>query len=139
VTVALGDPPPVRLDPTFVDQILDNLFENIARYTPADAPVRVRAALARDGLVRLTVEDGGAGVPDDALPRLFDKFYRVSRRGPAARAGSGIGMAVVRGFAEAMGGAVHARKSELGGVAVDLDLPVAATDAAIDPATDAAS
>jgi two-component system sensor histidine kinase KdpD len=125
VEVALGEPPPVRVDPTFVDQILDNLLENAVRYTPGDAPVAVSAVSGSDGRVRLTVEDGGPGVPDDALPRLFDKFYRVSARGPAARAGSGIGMAVVRGFAEAMGGAVAARRSRLGGLAVDVDLPVA--------------
>ena len=126
VEVALGDSPPVRVDPTFLDQILDNLFENIVRYTPPEAPVAVSAGPGPDGFVRLSVEDGGSGVPDEAVPRLFDKFYRVSRRGPAARAGSGIGMAVVRGFAEAMGGSVTARRSGLGGLAIDLDLPVAA-------------
>ena len=81
-----------------------------------------------DGLriVRLTVEDGGPGVPDADLERVFEKFYRVTRRGPAAKAGSGVGLAVVRGFAEAMGARVSARRSELDGLAVDLELPVAA-------------
>ncbi len=128
VETALADLPPVRVDPAFLAQILDNLLENVVRYT--DATVRVAILAARSpstGEVRLTIEDGGSGVPDDALPRLFDKFYRVPRRGPAARGGSGVGLAVVRGFAEAMGGRVEARRSALGGLAVDLDLPVAAT------------
>jgi two-component system sensor histidine kinase KdpD len=128
IRVELGSPPPVRVDPTFLDQILDNLFENIARYAGPGAPVRVSAVSVAAGQVRVTVEDGGVGVPDDALPRLFDKFYRVSRRGPAARGGSGIGMAVVRGFAEAMGGSVTARRSAMGGLAVDVDLPAAEED-----------
>jgi two-component system sensor histidine kinase KdpD len=125
VRVELDGLAPVRVDPTFVDQILDNLFENAARYTGPDAPLAVTASPLDEVTMRLTVEDGGPGVPDDALPRLFDKFYRVSSRGPSARAGSGVGMAVVLGFAEAMGGAVRARRSELGGLAVDLDLPLA--------------
>jgi two-component system sensor histidine kinase BaeS len=76
------------------------------------------------------VEDAGRGVPEDALPRLFEKFYRVSRLGQRSKGGSGVGLAVVRGFAEAMGGRVSARRSDLGGLAIDLDLPVAAAGTA---------
>jgi two-component system sensor histidine kinase KdpD len=125
VVVELAEVPPVRVDPAFLDQILDNLLENAARYAGRDAPVRVRVNPPDGDRVRLTVEDGGPGVPDAELERVFQKFYRVSRRGPAAKAGSGVGLAVVRGFAEAMGATVSARRSELGGLAVDLDLPVA--------------
>ena len=77
------------------------------------------------GFVRLTIEDGGPGVPDDALPRLFDKFYRVPGGPGGSRSGTGIGLAVVRGLIEATGGRVQARRSELGGLAIDLDLPAA--------------
>jgi two-component system sensor histidine kinase KdpD len=125
VTLDLGSPPPVRVDPTFLEQILENLLANVLRYTAPEVPVRVSASWAPgDPTVRLTVEDGGAGVPDDALPRLFDKFYRVPGR-PQAKGGSGVGLAVVRGFAEAMGGTASARRSRLGGLAVDVTLPVA--------------
>jgi two-component system sensor histidine kinase KdpD len=115
----------VRLDPAFLDQILDNLLENVIRYAGPDAPLRIRVTPPADGRVRLTVEDGGPGVPEADLERVFEKFYRVTRRGPAAKAGSGVGLAVVRGFADAMGATVTARRSELGGLAVDLDLPLA--------------
>jgi signal transduction histidine kinase len=125
-TVQLGELPPVRVDPTFLDQILDNLFENVARYAGPSVELAVVASAVPPGdVVRLTVEDGGGGVPDEALPRLFDKFYRVPGRGSTSK-GSGVGMAVVRGFAEAMGARVSARRSRLGGLAVDLDLPLAA-------------
>ncbi len=60
---------------------------------------------ANDGFVRLTIEDGGPGVPDDAMPRLFEKFYRVPGGPGGSRSGTGIGLAVVRGLIEATGGA----------------------------------
>jgi two-component system sensor histidine kinase KdpD len=125
VTVTVPpDLPPARVDAVLFDQVLTNLLENAAKYAPADAPIVVRAAMAGP-MVRVTVEDGGPGVPRAALPRLFDKFYRVQQRSDGSRPGTGIGLAVVRGLTEAMGGTVGARRSELGGLAVDIDLPSA--------------
>jgi two-component system sensor histidine kinase KdpD len=118
------DLPPVEVDPVLVTQALDNLLENVVRHTPPDAVVRISAAPGDDG-VTIRVEDGGAGVPADALPHLFEKFYRVPARRGAARRGTGLGLAVARGMAEAMGGSVTAGPSELGGLAIDLRLPVA--------------
>lgn len=74
----------------------------------------------------MIIEDGGPGVPADTLPRLFEKFYRVPRKGEGSRRGTGIGLSVVRGLVEAMGGRVGARASDLGGLAIELDLPIAA-------------
>ena len=69
----------------------------------------------RDGFVRLTVEDGGAGVPDEALEHLFEKFYRAPGAAKGSRSGMGIGLAVVHGLVAAMGGQASARRSDLGG------------------------
>jgi two-component system sensor histidine kinase KdpD len=124
--VDLAGMPPVEVDAVLVDQVLANLLENAAKYTPPGTRVLVTAqSRPADGLVRLTVEDAGPGVPDAALPRLFDKFYRVPGRAGGSRGGTGVGLAVVRGLAEALGGRVAARRSELGGLAVDVDLPAA--------------
>jgi two-component system sensor histidine kinase KdpD len=122
-----ADLPAVRADGVFVDQILTNLLENSARYAPGK-PLRVGAA-AVDGAVELVVEDGGPGVHRTALAHLFERFYRApNREGPRgtnvrAEGGAGLGLAVVRGLAEAMGGSVSARPSDLGGLAVAVRLP----------------
>ncbi len=122
VQVAFGpDLPPIRADASLFDEMLANLLENAARYAP-QAVTRVSVTACDDGRVRVRVEDAGPGVPAASLPRLFDKFYRVPRQGEGARRGLGIGLGVVKGLAEAMGGEVAAGVSSLGGLAVDVFL-----------------
>jgi two-component system sensor histidine kinase KdpD len=123
LTVEVGSDP-VVVDGAFLDSILSNLIENAIRHTAPGTAIR---AVSRrlDGVVQLTVEDAGGGVPDPTLPRLFGRFYRLGRVDRAGREGSGLGLAVVRGLCEAMGGRVTARRSELGGLAIDLELPAA--------------
>jgi two-component system sensor histidine kinase KdpD len=118
------DLPPVRVDAIFVDQILTNLLENAARHA-AGKRIRVTAECPAGGRVVLTVEDAGHGVPTPALAHLFERFYRGPKRlGSRSEGGSGIGLTVVRGLAEAMGGSAAAHASELGGLAVAVRLPV---------------
>jgi two-component system sensor histidine kinase KdpD len=122
--------PPVNVDPIFLDEAVINALENAIKYTPPDTRIRVQAmALGDEPFVRLTVEDAGQGVPAEHLPRLFDTFYRVPGGPRSSRSGTGIGLAVVRGLIEATGGRVAARRGELGGLAIDLDLPIAAVPA----------
>jgi two-component system sensor histidine kinase KdpD len=119
------DLPPVLVDPILADQILTNLLENAVAHAGPDREVRISAAAVEDGsAVELLVEDSGAGVPPRELPHLFEKFYRGSGRRQGGR-GMGIGLAVVRGLAEAMGGRVDARRSALGGLAISVVLPAA--------------
>lgn len=116
------DLPPIDIDEVFIDQVLTNLLENTARYAGPGVAVRISARDLGSGRVGLTIEDAGQGVPPEALPRLFDKFYRVPQKAEGARRGTGIGLAVVRGLVETMGGRITARPSEMGGLAVDLEL-----------------
>ena len=113
---------PVAVDAVFLDQVLTNLLENATRHTPAEASIRVVGVVAGAGTVRLSVEDSGSGVPEAALEHVFDKFYRVPDAPRHSRRGSGLGLAVVHGLVEAMGGRATARASELGGLAVDVEL-----------------
>ncbi len=117
------DLPDVRADAALLDQVVANLLDNAAKYAGDGSVIRVRAQPLPDGLVALTVEDGGPGVPDDALASIFDRFSRIDQPGQGARRGFGLGLAVVRGMVEAMGGHAHAARSELGGLAVTVILP----------------
>jgi two-component system sensor histidine kinase KdpD len=119
------DLPPVLVDEVLIGQVLTNTLDNAAKYGGPGVPIRVSASVTTDRRVRVTIEDGGGGVPAEYLPRLFEKFYRVPRKGEGSRRGTGIGLAVVRGLIDAMGGQVSARRSSLGGLAVEFDLPIA--------------
>jgi two-component system sensor histidine kinase KdpD len=121
--------PPIDIDEVFIDQVLTNLLENTARYAGPGVALRISARLVEPGRILLTIEDAGPGVPADALPHLFEKFYRVPRTGEGARRGTGLGLAVVRGLVETMGGRIIARPSGLGGLAMDLELRTASEGA----------
>jgi two-component system sensor histidine kinase KdpD len=115
---------PVRADPVLFEAVLTNVLENVMRHTEPGTRIMLTGGRHGEETARLTVEDSGAGVPDDVLDRLFDKFYRVPGR-RASRSGTGIGLAVARGLVEAMDGHIAARRSEMGGLAMDIDLPAA--------------
>ncbi len=120
-----ADLPPVRIDAIYLDEAITNLLENAARYAGPGARIRIDGRQTAPGVVTVVVEDGGPGVPADALPRLFEKFYRAPGAKAVSQRGMGIGLSVVKGLVEAMGGQVNARPSELGGLAVELLLPAA--------------
>src|SRR4051812_25907418 len=69
--------PPVLVDPVHVDQAVTNVLENAAVHSPRTAAIRISARGDGPGTVLLTIEDGGHGVRDDQLPRLFERFFRV--------------------------------------------------------------
>ena len=124
VTVDLPlDLPPVLVDPVLLDQALANILENATRYAPG-ATVSVRGS-ATGRHVELRIEDAGPGLASPLHDRLFDRFYRVPPSGEGSRRGLGIGLSVVRGAVEAMGGKATAEPSAAGGLAIVLTLPVA--------------
>lgn len=101
------DLPPARGDRERIVQVLGNLVRNALRYTPEGGLVSLRAA-RHDGLIRVTVEDTGAGMPPEHLARIFDRFYRGDEARDRASGGAGLGLAIVRELVEAMGGTVSA-------------------------------
>ena len=103
----------VRADPDGLAQILANLFQNAASYTPAGGLVRITAeprGPASDALV--SVVNGGPGIPAADLPHLFERFYRAEKSRDRARGGAGIGLAIVKQLVEAVGGTVGAESTE---------------------------
>ena len=112
----------VLADPGLLERVLANLFSNALQHSPADGqPPELQAQLAGDRVV-IEVIDHGPGVADEAKERIFEPFTRVGDRYP----GVGLGLAVARGFAEAMGGRIEARDTPGGGLTVAVTLPAAA-------------
>lgn len=112
--------PWLRVDPILIEQVLLNLLENAAKYSPPGLPVTVRA-LAQAGEVVLEVEDCGPGVALDEREKVFDRFYRVVRQGGAA--GTGVGLAVCKGIVEAHGGRIWVRAGRDAGAIFAFALP----------------
>jgi two-component system sensor histidine kinase KdpD len=111
---------PAKFDFTLTEQILANLLSNAAVHTPAGTPIEVRARAESSELV-LEVADGGAGLPPGNPARLFDRFQRGA---DAAAGGTGIGLSLVKGFAEAQDGSVTAANRDGGGAIFTLRLPL---------------
>ena len=116
-------PLPVLVDPVFLDEALTNVLDNALKFTGAGSTIDIGAHALDGDWVRLVVEDNGPGVADGSFDSLFERFHRRPAADGRPRPGTGIGLAVVRGLVEAMGGRVRARASSLGGLAVEMDLP----------------
>jgi signal transduction histidine kinase len=115
--------PLLDVDPDALARILRNVLGNAIKYAPAGGVVTVRAR-ARETAVEIAVEDEGPGIAPEAVPRLFEPYYRAPDAAACAP-GTGLGLAVVKGLVEAHGGRV-AVDSELGhGTRVWFTLPVA--------------
>ena len=98
-----------------VRELLENALDAGAR--------RVRVELWGGGLKRLVVEDDGEGIPEEPLPHLFERFYRVDKARDRERGGSGLGLAIVKAILEAHGGEVWVESQVGKGTAFSFSLP----------------
>ncbi|WP_374777285.1 sensor histidine kinase KdpD [Streptomyces sp. NBC_01310] len=114
--------PMVAVDRGLLERAVANIVENAVKYSPDGQPVNVTAS-ALANRVELRVVDRGPGVPDEAKDRIFEPFQR---HGDAPRgAGVGLGLAVARGFTEAIGGTLTAEDTPGGGLTMVITLPIA--------------
>ncbi|MEW2471243.1 sensor histidine kinase KdpD [Streptomyces sp. NPDC046994] len=114
--------PMVLVDKGLLERVVANLVENAVKYSPQDEPVLVSAS-ALGNRVELRVVDRGPGVPDEGKDRIFEPFQRY---GDAPRgAGVGLGLAVARGFTDAVGGTLNAEDTPGGGLTMVVSLRVA--------------
>jgi two-component system sensor histidine kinase KdpD len=119
--------PMLPLDPVLLEQVLVNLLDNAAKYTPAGSAVILHAG-RRDGGVVIELCDEGPGIPDDELEHVFTKFHRLGK-GDRRAPGTGLGLAVCRGFVEALGGTIAAaNRIDRAGALFTIAFPRAAAD-----------
>jgi two-component system sensor histidine kinase KdpD len=114
------DLPPVHVDAALVVQVLTNLLDNAAKYTPAGTAIRIAAAADGD-FVRIRLDDEGPGLPAGDPEQLFEKFRRGAREGTIV--GVGLGLAICRAIVAAHGGRIAASARPGGGARFELTLP----------------
>ena len=103
-------------------QLFANLLSNIRTHTPAGTVATVSFLPGTDDLA-VTVSDNGPGVTDEALPRLFDRFYRVDPSRSRERGGTGLGLSIVAAIVRSHGGRIMAAHTPGGGLTVTVVLP----------------
>ncbi len=125
VTVQPEKLPPVWGNPDRLQQILINLLNNALRYTPAGGTITVETAWAGAEVLTVSVRDTGTGIAPSDLPYIFERFYKKEKARTRSSAGTGIGLAIVKGLVEAHGGEIKVT-SQLGqGTTFTLTLPLA--------------
>jgi signal transduction histidine kinase len=122
-----------EVDPARLEQILLILMDNALRHTPAGGRVELRVT-REDGTIQLAVVDTGEGIPEDAQPFVFDRFYRAdpSREGR----GAGLGLAIARGLVEAHGGQIGVTSVIGKGSTFSVRLPVPTAPPAVTISTE---
>lgn len=120
VTAVDGPLPQIEVDPVRMREVLSNLLSNALRYTPRSGSVRVSAS-ASDGTVRVSVKDSGPGIAAEALPHVFDRFYKSEES-----RGAGLGLAIAKSLVVAHGGEIGATSVLGQGTEMLVTLPVSA-------------
>jgi two-component system sensor histidine kinase KdpD len=118
------DLPLVPIDAVLIEQVLINLLENAAKYSPKGSPLEL-SATHEDNAVVVEVADRGPGVPTEHLDQIFEKFYRLPRERQGG--GAGLGLAICRGIIETHGGMIWAEPRKGGGSAFRFTIPIEGT------------
>ena len=105
---------------------VSNLVSNAIAHTPQGGTVTL-AATNEDGAIRIEVSDSGVGIPAEALPRVFDRFFRVDPSRSKTSGGTGLGLAIVQSILTLHGGSAEITSQTGRGTRVTLRMPVLAT------------
>lgn len=115
------DLPAIEADPVQLEQVLTNLLENAARFSPHETTIQIAAAVWRSSL-QVRVTDHGPGIAPEDRERVFEEFF--SRARGSARQGSGLGLAIARAVVESHGGTIKATDAPGGGTSIIFELPL---------------
>ena len=120
--VSNGAPAPVHGDETLLRELLAILLDNAIKYGDGGSSVEV-SVQRRDGSLRLQVADTGRGIPKEALPHIFERFYRADKARSREMGGSGLGLAIARWIAESHKGTIGIESEAGRGTTVTVELP----------------
>ena len=119
-TTIPADFPLVPLDFVLVEQVLINLLDNAAKYSPPASPLEIVVEID-EYVVTVSLSDQGSGIIEEDLERVFDKFYRACEHEKIA--GTGLGLSICKGIIEAHGGSIWASNGSEGGAVITFTLP----------------
>jgi two-component system, OmpR family, sensor histidine kinase KdpD len=122
--------PLMNLDSRLIAQVLTNLVENAAKYSPTGAEIVIKGEVDAGNLI-LSVADEGEGILPDEQAKIFDKFYRSTRSDRHNKEGTGMGLAIARGIIEAHGGRIWVESTPEQGSKFSLAIPVELKDAKV--------
>ncbi len=111
-----------KIDQPRLHQVLMNLMTNAIRHNPEGCAIHVSLKQERDEAV-IRVADNGLGIPPEALPHIFDRFFRVDKSRSREQGGAGLGLSIVRSLVEAHGGSIQASSVESEGAIFTIRLP----------------
>jgi signal transduction histidine kinase len=123
--VSVSAPGTVIGDRSLLERLAANLVDNSIRYTPADGRISVSVAEC-GGLAVLIVKDNGIGIPAEALPRIFDRFFVVDPARSKEHGGTGLGLSIVKSVADRHGASIDVRSELGGGTEFEIRFPLAA-------------
>ena len=128
------DLPPISVDGMQLQQVFVNLLDNAIKFSPAQSPIRLTAALAGNFL-EVRVTNIGEGIPPHELDRIFDRFYRVQSGRSSGSPGTGLGLAICKGIVEAHGGSILAESIPSKETTIVFRIPVVVSPSDGDQAT----
>ena len=120
-----GTLPEVNVDSNRIIQVLNNLIGNAIKFTPNNGNITVEANFeSKKGEIEICVQDTGAGIPKENLPKIFDKFFQASERTPTDISGTGIGLSIAKEIVELHGGRIWAESEKGQGAKFVFTLPL---------------
>ncbi|MFI2742236.1 ATP-binding protein [Zhouia sp. PK063] len=108
-----------KIDQGFIAQVIYNILYNAKQYTPPQTHIVIQVQ-PMENVLKIKISDNGPGFPEDEIPLVFDKFYRLHS---SKSGGTGLGLSIVKGFVEALNGTVSLRNNRNGGASFYIEIP----------------